>query len=96
MRHGHFSADLLWYLDTFCHLLVLTFVLRNLLTHLLCLVFTNLLRNLLAVAGWGPVARFVAGSALLLINCLANFLLLIFANIVVNGFAFLLQLFFAF
>ena len=96
VRHRHFSADLLGYFDTFCHLLVLALVLRDLLTNLLGLVFAHLLRHLRAVAGWGPVARLVGGSALLLVNCLANFFLFIFANIIVDGFAFLLQLFFAF
>ena len=94
MWHRHVSADLLGNLDTFCHLLVLAFVLRHLLAHLLGLVFTNLLGNLLT--GRCAIARFVRMCALLLVNCFTNFLLVIFANIVVDGLAFLLQLFFAF
>ena len=96
VRHRDVSADLLRNLDTFCHLLVLTLVLRNLLTHFLCFVFANLLGNLLAVVARGAVAGLVGGSALLLVNCFANFLLVIFANIVVDGLALLLQLFFTF
>ena len=96
MGHGHVPTDLLGYLDTLGHLLVLALVLWHLLTNLLSFVFANLLGNFMTIVGRSPIAGLVGGSALLLVNCLANFLLVIFADIVVDGLAFLLQLLFAF
>ena len=96
MGHGHVPTDLLGYLDTLGHLLVLALVLRHLLTNLLSFVFANLLGNFMTIVGRSPIAGLVGGCALLLVNCLANFLLVIFADVVVDGLAFLLQFLFAF